>query len=106
MNQNTPVEKKKMATQGIPETPQRETKKRKAVRPVQLDFSNLTATPKKTRVSADNGVESTSSDLPQCPLQRLSYDKSSEPILKLRSDERGTTITFGSKWILWCIQLD
>jgi hypothetical protein len=87
-----------MATQVIPETPQRKTEKRKAVRPVQLDFSNLTEAPKNTRFAAENGEESTS-DLPQCPPQRLSYDKSSEPILKLRSVERGATITLGSKWI-------
>jgi hypothetical protein len=97
MSQNTSIEER-MATEVIPET-QKNTEKRKAVRPAKHDFSNLTAAPKKTRFSAKHGEESTS-DLPLCPpQQRLSYDKSSEPILKLRSDERGETITLGSKWI-------
>jgi hypothetical protein len=95
MSQNTSTEER-MATRVIPETA-KNTEKRKAVRSAKLDFSNLTAAPKKTRFSAEHGEESTS-DLPQCPPQRLSYDKSSEPILKLRSDEQGATITLGSKW--------
>ena len=80
---------------GSTETPR--SGKRKALRQTVLNFSKLGDAPKKPREERplrDECVEDEQQDIQR----RLTFDESA-PLPRLRSDERGATITIGSKWI-------
>ena len=85
------------STEASAKTPQL---KRRCLRQTRLDFSKLTDAPKKPK-EEDRGLrnECMGDDQPQGVKQRLTYDQSAEPVPRLKSDERGATITIGSKWI-------
>ena len=84
------------SNEALAETPQR---KRKCLRQMRLDFSKLESAPKKPREDRILRNECVGDEQPQGVKQRLTYDQSTEPLPRLKSDERGATITIGSKWI-------
>jgi hypothetical protein len=68
--------------------------KRKGGRPIHLDLA-----PKKPREDCRGLRDETTGDA-VCPQRRLTYDDESvDSVLKVKSDERGATMTVGLKWI-------
>jgi hypothetical protein len=88
---------KPIRTEALAQTPK--LGKRRATRPLTLDFAKVPGAPKKDR-RAVSRIIGAKPEEPEHTVQCLSYAARKEVnVLKIRSDERGVTISTANKWI-------